>query len=357
MTWSAQFFDGSSAVAHDVQVDIAADALVLTADGVPPKTWSFVGLRWVVPPHEAGDCRLVHTDDPDARLIIAEREFATKLRRAFPGIDAAARKHGRPLRSTGIALGAVAGFAAAIFLMVSYLPPVLAPLVPKSIEKRLGDQVVSDLSVVLARAFEGDGSVCRNADGVAALERLTARLAAGGDVPYRVDVLNIDMVNAFAAPGDRVVIMKGLIDFAENADQVAGVLAHELAHVDHRHSMQGLFREIGLGATLQVLLGGGVSDAAIGQMLRGAYSRDDEREADAGGMEMLRRADISPDGMIEVMERFAKMDIPGFEVFQILSTHPDSAERAEALKAQAADATGGPAMSAGDWNALQKICD
>ena len=84
---------------------------------------------------------------------------------------------------------------------------------------------------------------------------------------------------------------------------------------------------------------------------------DAEREADAGGLEMLRRANISPDGMIEIMKRFSNMEGGGLGVFQILSTHPDSDERAEALKAQAAGAKGGPAMPAGDWEALRKICD
>jgi predicted Zn-dependent protease len=150
-------------------------------------------------------------------------------------------------------------------------------------------------------------------------------------------------INAFALPGGPVWINRGVLQAATNESQVAGVLAHEIAHVAQRHAatqvMHGAFANWGLGL-LSAMLGnaGGASAArtAAGVMTSSMFlkfSRDDEAEADRVGLEILTRAGWDARGMVELFEilrREQKRDPSLVETF--LSTHPPPQERIDQLQ-------------------------
>lgn len=132
-------------------------------------------------------------------------------------------------------------------------------------------------------------------------------------------------VNAFAMPGGYVVVHTGLLQLADNAEEVAGVLAHEVQHVEQRHSLRGIAQSLGLSAALGLLLGdlGGLASLG-GDLLKLKFSRDHETEADREGLKALVAAKINPAGMRDFFGKMAaqsKLDL-GF-----LSTHPASEER------------------------------
>jgi predicted Zn-dependent protease len=179
-----------------------------------------------------------------------------------------------------------------------------------------------------------------------------ARSARGPNYPYSFTVADYREINAFALPGGPVWINRGVLHAATNESQVAGVLAHEIAHISERHAARqvtnGAFANWGLGL-LSAMLGntGGAAAArtAAGALANGVFlkfSRDDEREADRVGLQILRRAGWDGRGMVElfdILRREQKRDPSAVEVF--FSTHPSPAERIEQLRSAGARAPGG----------------
>jgi predicted Zn-dependent protease len=178
---------------------------------------------------------------------------------------------------------------------------------------------------------------------VASLGRRLAARAGGPRYPYSFSVANKREINAFALPGGPVWIHRGAIAAAANEAQLAAVLAHEVAHVSRRHAAAQITKSLvanGLIGLLGAVLGNDRSarNAQIGaQVLAGGYmlkfSRDDEREADAVGAAIMRRAGWDPREMIGFLETLRRQQgqNPGaVEVF--LSSHPAPAERIQQLR-------------------------
>jgi predicted Zn-dependent protease len=199
----------------------------------------------------------------------------------------------------------------------------------------------------------------------AAVQELARRLVgAAGASPWqwRIRVLDTEEVNAFALPGGYIFVNRGLIDRAADPHEVAGVLAHEMQHVLLRHGVKNLARELGLMLVLYAAVGdvssveGFLAGNAAG-LTSMAFSRDQEREADAGGIGLMYGAGFDPTGLPRFMrilegEQGAAGAIPSF-----LTTHPDSGERAAELSALIA-ARGPAAVTplATDWALLRGRC-
>jgi predicted Zn-dependent protease len=171
---------------------------------------------------------------------------------------------------------------------------------------------------------------------------------------FKVSVQQNQEVNAFAAPGGLIVVYTGLIDEAGTAEEVAGVLAHEMAHATHRHSMRQLIYAGGLLPLMGLLIG--QPDAAalfhnLGKLSELKFSRTQEEEADRTGFDTLVAAGISTEGMARFFDRLAQASgaSPSF-----LSTHPASGDRAAAIRARAT-ALGHRTIEplSIDWNAVK----
>jgi beta-barrel assembly-enhancing protease len=154
---------------------------------------------------------------------------------------------------------------------------------------------------------------------------------------YRFYLVNSGQINAFAVPGGHIYINRGLIERTRNLSELAGVLAHEIAHVEERHSAQMIERmqraELGLTAAY-ILTGrapGGLEQAGVnilGNLWMAQHSREAEREADATAVPLLVRAGIDPRGLPSFFEVLLQEQqrSPG-RVEQWFSTHPLTAER------------------------------
>jgi predicted Zn-dependent protease len=178
------------------------------------------------------------------------------------------------------------------------------------------------------------------------VERIGRRLAdhaRGARYPYSFFVADYREVNAFALPGGPVWVNRGAVTAAANESQLAAVLAHEIAHVALRHSAQQLSNmmvaNLGLnllGALLGNSAGANTAGIAARFVASGAFlkfSRDDEREADRVGAQILARAGWDPLGMIEVMQRIRELerrDPTTAEVF--FSNHPSPQDRIARLQ-------------------------
>ncbi|HEX7871503.1 MAG TPA: M48 family metallopeptidase [Sphingobium sp.] len=335
-------FDGRSATRHAVRVVPGAEGFVLVGDGVDagPRRWS----------------ELVAMDGTRGRSVYGLKGvsgwrliFDGRPPEAFAVHLPLPARYGRWVDRFGLTRAAI-GFtliAAVVVAAILTAPTWIAPLVPRSVENRLGDAMVGDLG----------GRFCRTPPGRAALDRLAATLGAKEAGVRSVEVANIDMVNAVALPGGRIMIFRGLLKQAASADEVAGVLAHEIGHVRHRDTMAALIRQLGLS----VILGG--ADGNIAGLLNGvlslSYGRDAERAADGYAIERLSAASIAPDGTAAFFDRLGKGK-QGESLERAtswISSHPVSADRKAAfLKSRRPGATYRPALAAADWQALKEIC-
>ena len=182
-------------------------------------------------------------------------------------------------------------------------------------------------------------------------QRLAAQ-APGPKYPYSFSVANYREINAFALPGGPIWLHRGLMHAATSESQIAGVLAHEVAHVAQRHAADQLTKGMvanGLLGVLGAFLGNngaaGFAQAAAGLATNAMFlrfSRDDEREADRVGLQIMRKAGWDGRGMVELFEilrREQGRDPGALETW--ISSHPSPQDRIARLQADVAGSRGG----------------
>ena len=150
--------------------------------------------------------------------------------------------------------------------------------------------------------------------------------------PVHVELLKLDLVNAVALPGGRVLVFEGLLHQVRSPDALAGVIGHEIGHVRLHHVMQAVLRQYGIS----LLLGGYRSNVtnALGQMTALRFSRDAETEADAWSRMRLDSANVSPAptaGFLASLEPETAEDQSGMAAY--LASHPDPLARALPFRA------------------------
>ena len=147
---------------------------------------------------------------------------------------------------------------------------------------------------------------------VNALGNRIASRTSRADLNWQFQVVNSDMVNAFALPGGFIYVNRGVLERASNMSEVAGVLGHEIEHVVRRHSVkqmenaQGANVGVGILCALTGVCQSGVAQAAInvgGTAVFAKFSRTDEVQADEGGFNNVMRAGISPRGMYTFFQK------------------------------------------------------
>ncbi|NIR58656.1 MAG: M48 family metallopeptidase [Gammaproteobacteria bacterium] len=346
--------DGATAARHTVRVTPTPTGLeLIDAQGRALERWGYDGLALAEEVYRGQPVRLRHRAHGEARLTLPDPEALAALcrfeprlcRRYYSGRHTLTRLVAWSLALAAVIVGLVVG--------VPRLAEPLARAVPLEWETALGNHVVESGLPLAPR--------CEGADGREVLDALTRRLAATVETPYtfRVAVTADEAVNAFAAPGGRIVLFHGLIEFAEGPDEVVGVLAHEVAHVVARHPMEALLRDAGYRLLFTALTGdasaAGAAAAGVGESLIAlSYSRADEVEADRMGVEMMNRAGLRSTGLTEFFDRMRARegDLP--EGLAFLSTHPLHAERVQELRPRVRGT--GESLGPARWRALRRMC-
>jgi predicted Zn-dependent protease len=237
--------------------------------------------------------------------------------------------------------------------------PLAADLVagqlPREWERELGAALLA--GTASGSSAIADPAVLGPVTGI--FEKLRAAGAAGAE-PARLLVARDAQVNAFAAPGGAVVVTSGLLRKLGSPQELAAVLAHELAHVRARHSLRGLLRQAGLRLLLALVAGDASSLAGSLHVAGGlgglAYSRAFEREADDAAVRSLARLGLTPGALAGALESIRRAGPSGAEV-GFLSTHPATAERVARLeraqRAASITRATAPLVGPGEWAALQ----
>ena len=154
------------------------------------------------------------------------------------------------------------------------------------------------------------------------------------DFKWELKIINDDAtLNAFAAPGGYIYVYTGLMHYLDSEEQLAGVLGHEIAHADRRHSSRQMTKQHGVSTMISVALGqdpGLLAEVAAG-LLTLKYSRTFEAEADEYSVKYLCGTDWEADGAADF---FVKLEAEGGQSTPaFLSTHPDPANRVEDITA------------------------
>jgi beta-barrel assembly-enhancing protease len=224
----------------------------------------------------------------------------------------------------------------------------IANRVPLETEIRIGDRALAQLEQEYALTNEGAAP--------AALASIGARLTTASRYRYRWYVSAEREVNAYALPGGIIVVNAGMIDSAANAEELAGVLAHEVQHVEQRHTLQQMIHTAGWAAVLAVVLGdvSAITAIVVHQLGDLRNSRKLETEADVEGMKALARAGIPLQGMADLFRKLqAENERRGGEGIALLSSHPASAERIADLEQLAKTLKCECRPLAVDWKSVQ----
>lgn len=341
-----RFHDGITTAAHPVAVVAEAGVLRFHADGAD-HVWPAEALS---AERVNGAVRLSRPYDP-ARLVLDEADW-----RAL-GWDTALtrRSHRREWALLAGLAASAAAAALAVFVGVPLASGPLARATPPSFEAGVGENFEAQLKL----GFPS----CTGADGQRALQALGGRLGRAGGAPFpiQVEAVEAPIANAFALPGGRILVTDDLIELAGGPDELAAVLAHEVAHVERRHVMQAVWRSLGFGLILDTLVGGGTGAGQQAVLLAGSvadlrYSRDAEREADAAGQAVLHRLGLSSRGMAAFFRRIARegQSQEAMMVSELVSTHPDSNRRVELSRAR--ERSGDVAFGTSEWKAVKAVC-
>lgn len=172
------------------------------------------------------------------------------------------------------------------------------------------------------------------------VDSLRVRICDANDIDtadVHVHVVRDHEVNAYALPGNHIVINSALIDQADTLDEVAGVLCHEIAHLRLGHIRERLIKNVGLAALITGTSGTGSTAAIKGlvlELISTSFDRDSEREADYQAVRYLKRADISARPLANFMRRLADDYAIDVDAATWISTHPHPRERAAYIEEQ-----------------------
>ncbi len=221
----------------------------------------------------------------------------------------------------------------------------------KKTEKKLGE--------VIMKTIERTHDEIDDDSTKAMLDKITRRICEDNVIDpddIHVHLVESSDVNAFALPGNHLVIYSGLVKRCDSASELCGVMAHEIGHMQLNHVMKRLAGELGIAMLASVATNGNsqVAEQIIKLLSSSAFERSQESDADRFAVDCLLQARINPRGFANFMLKIAKLhDLP--EEAEWISSHPDSKKRAEAIRAQYSTqhVTYLPVVSDEEWGVLK----
>ena len=302
----------------DIQ-DVLAVSLEVSVIGFHDDT---LQLAWQ---KDDGTHAVTVTDPESQRRLVADAP--PSIARKLGGSRADIRFHrGKWAAVVGV-LGALVLLVVLVWWQSERVTAWLAGKVSQETEEHIGERALAQIEMETALTQ----------DGVAAktVAEIGARLTVGSRYQYRWYVSEDNDVNAFALPGGIVVVNAGLIRKAGSAEELAGVLAHEVQHVEHRHTLQQMIHAAGWAAMLAVVLGdvSAITAIVVHQLGNLRNSRKLETQADTEGMKALARAGIPFDGLPGMFKRLKDEEKKtGDDGPSLLSSHPATDERIAELE-------------------------
>lgn len=357
----ADYVDGTDPVMHRVSLELSRTHLNIIMPDGDRILWPLDQVRALKDQAYSDGVVLAQGFEDMARLKVDNPFVAKELRGVAPRLN-----RSQPVTNWGKIIswagGAMASVALIIFVLVPIMADQLATYLPPEGEQALGDATFEQIRGALGRA-NTPVQLCEDSDGHAAIDAMVARLNPREDLPYpiRIAVLDHELVNAFALPGGRVILFRGLIDEAESPEEVASILAHEIGHVVNRDPTRDALRSAGsigvLGLLFGDFAGGTVVLLLANQLINAKYSQAAEAGADDYAHALMRDAGVDPAALGSIFQRLMDEygDAEGLAAH--FASHPQMVKRIEA--AQTASEGGNyslPVITAGQWADMQKMC-
>lgn len=326
-------------VIDNMDINVAVSELIVSVGGFEHDelflNWQeSTGEKWALKPFEARDIQMV--------IATAPTSLKTQL----------TKWHLRN-RHIQVVWGTIAAIAAFCVLSIALLwwqydraLSWVAAKIPVSSEEEIGKSGLAQM--------RAESEIIDSGEAVKALQDIGGQLTKGSRYKYQWVIKTDDTLNAFALPGGIVVVHSALIKKADNPNELAAVLAHEVQHIEQRHSLKNMLNSLGWAAILTVTLGdvsamGAVIAHQMGSMY---FSRDLEDEADRLGFQALINAKIKPDGMVTFFQKMAKEEKGSTPEW--VSSHPETKERIKTIEALIAKQPCPPCRTLDvDWKQVQ----
>ncbi len=300
-----------------MNINVAVNDLVVSVGGFEHDelflNWQeSTGEKWALKPFEARDIQMV--------VATAPASLKTQL----------TKWHLRN-RHIKVVWGTIASIVAFFVLSIVLLwwqydraLSWVAEKIPVSAEEEIGKSGLEQL--------RDEGHIIESGVAVKALQDIGGQLTKGSRYQYQWVIKTDNTLNAFALPGGIVVVHSALLKKMENPNELAAVLAHEVQHIEQRHSLKIMINSLGWAAFLTATLGDVSAIGAVIAHQMGAmyFSRDLEEEADRLGFQALTNAKIKPDGMVTFFQKLAKEEkgtVPAW-----VSSHPETTERIKTIE-------------------------
>jgi hypothetical protein len=346
------FYDGTSSRRHQVQLALK-DGLEIIENGTTLATWPFADIRRA--DGVAGILRLSCVTAPSlARLEVRDSALGAVLISRCPHLNDNAVGRRGVATIVGWSVAATVSIVAVIWFGLPLAADRLAPLVPSALERRIGDAAEGQMGAMFG------GKTCSSAVGSLAFNKLMKKIstAAGFDTPVRATVLNTPVPNAFALPGGKVYLFNGLLARANDPDEIAGVLAHELGHVSHRDNTRNMIYSGGTSFLIGLLFGDVTGSGALifasRSLFTASYSREAEQNADNFSIEVMHQLGRPTKPMGDLIFRVTGNQ--GDNTLSILANHPLTEDRLKHLSDENRPASGPPLLSELEWTSLKAIC-
>ena len=348
----AVYFDGMSSRRRAVTLRLA-DLVEIREDEQALATWAYADIRRVDSP--AGTLRLsCQTASALARLEVRDTALTAELVERCTKMDENAPGRRGVAAIVGWSIAAAVSIVAVVLFGLPLIADRLVPLLPEAFERRLGEVADSQIKTVF------NAKTCDNAAGQKAFVKLVTaiRESAGLDTSVQSGVLSSPIPNAFALPGGKIYVFDGFLAKADNADEIAGVLAHELGHLKHRDSMRGLIRD-GSTSFLIGLLFGDITGSSVlifgsRTLVTSSHSREAETNADGFAIDVMHRLGRPAKPTGELLLRVTGKEGKGLS---IISSHPLSEDRLARMSREDKPGGGPPLLTPEEWRSLKSICD
>lgn len=337
-------FAGGVLVIDGSRVDVPLDEIGVTLGGFDHNQvylfWHKEEGRWAFSPADENALTQLRTSAPEP--------LAGLLKGAAKDVSRQQRRSRFGLGMLGVVLALPLLILALLFWQSHNIAGWVASHISIENEQKLGKLAFKQATAGLKLRQSGLDA--------AAVREIGSKLTKGSKYAYQWYVAEDAAVNAFAVPGGYVVVNTGLIQAADSAEEMAGVLAHEVQHVELRHTLKNLVHSLGLRAAFALALGD-ISGSALGDMAATLgelkFSRDLESEADAKGLAALRQSGIAPQGMVTFFSKLHKQE-KGATPPALLSTHPASDDRMQTLQDMISRQGGWPSQPLPyDWTAIK----
>jgi predicted Zn-dependent protease len=337
MKFSARYFDGQRATAHEVSVTLIENALSFQ---LHDKHFVYKKNQYVIQTALAEATRIIELED-GGRLEVADPSGQFKQHTSTNHIEKIIYAIENNFRYIFLALTLT---VVLIWSFISYGVPFIAEQVahaiPLSTEKAMGEQVLQAMDLEEYVFQPSLLSVSRQEQIKFELQKLCQQQS--NCPPYTLLFRRSTRIgaNAFALPGGTLIITDDLVRLARNENEITAVLTHELGHINRRHAMRQVLQSTLSGLVMVAVLGDfdSIASGLPATLLQLRYTRQMELEADAYALQALQHACISPMAFVNILERLSgahKEDVSEkltSSVERLLASHPDTAIRLKAFR-------------------------